>query len=152
MAQSFQDLASRHRQLETLITLDRYLRDVRADFEVCAEIVEQAGGSWRNLAPHLNDLGRAWQRMRQNRVDPLRVFVKSHPDVDTTTWLPEVEKQTFSIDANLAGWALGLLITNVSGYGNQLALAQAHVHQQLDQALDALIVFSARTLGRLEMP
>ena len=152
LAQSFRDLVSRHQQLETLMALDRYLRDLRTDFEPCTEVVERVG-DWRNLGPSdLNDLSRTWQRVRQNRVDPLRVFVKSHPNVDTIAWFPEVETQTATIDSELAKVALGRLIKSVSDYGNQLAQAEAYVRQQLDQALDNLMVFSARTLGRLDMP
>lgn len=153
LAQSFRDLASRHQQLETLMTLYRHLQDVRTDFELCLEVVERAGGDSRKLkAAEINDLERAWQRVRQNRVDPLRVFVKSHPNVDTRAWFQEVEKQTATINANLARGALGRLIKSVSAYGNQLAQAEAYVRQQLDQALADLMAFSVRTLGRLDMP
>jgi CHAT domain len=150
LAQSFQDLASRHQQLETLMTLERHLRDTRTDFELCTEVVERAKGDWRKLQS--SALSRTWQRVQQNQVDPLRVFVKSHPNVDTTAWFPEVEQQTAAIDADLVRGALGPLITSVSAYGNQLAQAEAYVHQQFDKALADLMMFSARTLGRLDMP
>lgn len=151
LAQSFRDLASRHQQLETLITLDRYLRDVRADFEPCTEIIKRAG-DWRNLSPpDLNELSQTWQRVLQNRVDPLRVFVKSYPNVDTIAWFPKIEEQTATIDAELARGDLGPLIKSVSGYGNELAQAEAYVRQQLDQALTHLVTFSNRTLGRLDV-
>ncbi len=149
LAQSFQDLASRHQQLESLMTLDRYLRELRADFELCIEVVERAGGSRQRL--QVDDLSRTWQRVRQDRVIPLKTFVESHPIVNTEAWFPEVVKQTAGIDVSLQVGPLGSLIPNVSTYRDLLAQAEAYVRQQLDQALDNLIVFSARTLGRLDM-
>ena len=147
LAQRFQEIADRQRALTQLMTLSNQLRDLRAGFSQCTGIVERAGWNVANL--QFNDLGQAWAQVRQNRLDPLRVFVADHPELDTAAWFPALTDQATSIDTNLAQVALVPLANSVRTFENQLAQAEAHVRQRLDGAVATLLAFSDQTLGRL---
>lgn len=148
LKQVFEQVARLHHQLDSLMELDRLLGQLRMQFGRCTELVDRAGGVPAKIP--LGKLEPIWREVRQDQLDPLRVFVEGQAaELDTAAWLPELIFQSEAVDAAVKEGALRRLGESVSGLANQVAVSQAQVSRQLSQTIRDLVTLSERTLGRL---
>jgi energy-coupling factor transporter ATP-binding protein EcfA2 len=146
LAESFEEMAIRHRQLRSLLKLSQHLRDLRNDFGRCLEVVERAGMDVTTLK--LNELKSNWQHVQQRQVE-LQVFVETYPRGDLGAWFQLLQTSATELECDLLLLALGSLPKRASEFDTRLAEAETRILVQLEQAINELVKLSDRTLGRL---
>jgi len=147
LATIFKEVSAQHGKLADLMALANKLREVRTDFARC---VTAADGMAVGLdMQRLNDLRQSWENVRLNSLTHLQVFVGNLRD--EPAWFQPLQTEANGIDNALAQLALGVLPGSVRGLNQKLAQSESRVHLELSQGIDALILLSNQTLGRMRL-
>lgn len=148
LVERFGQIGDLQRSLADLLELEDDLRQVRAGFAVCLDIVKQAGAL---AGQRLERLQQAWTGVRQEKWSALQVFLDGHPVVKAAVYLSSLESCVQDIETNMRQLRLGQLPVSITDLGAKLDLALAAVHQEKWQTMNRLRTLSDATLGKLAL-
>jgi DNA repair ATPase RecN len=146
LATTFKEVSAQNENVAELMSFANNLREVRTEFAPCVAATEEiALGNMLKL----NDLRQSWETVRLNSLTQLQVFVGNLRDVPA--WFQPLQAEADGIDNGLAQMALVALAASVARFNQKLAQAESKLRLELSQAVDALVVLSNKTLGRMRL-
>jgi hypothetical protein len=149
LAQRFQEVADRHRELGDLMDLSALLSDVQDGFDPCLNIVRDAAFDFNKLMAQFASLKAYWDQVQGHQMIKLDAFMQIHPTLDTDAWYQALKERAAAVESDLAQISVGAVANSVNAFARQLREARARVHHRVDRSVKELVTISDRTLGRL---
>ncbi|MCI0456504.1 MAG: CHAT domain-containing protein [Gemmataceae bacterium] len=148
LSQRLREFAARHRALDDLLALARFLHNLRSGFEPCVRRVEKTKG--QAAALHGLEFKADWTRVAKNELTTLTSFVENHFEPVPFAWYQKLLTCQGRIEKALPpDSALLILVQGTEEMSGILAQAEEDVRQRTERAVAELATASDQTLAWL---
>jgi hypothetical protein len=139
LRQRLNEVAVSLRRLERLVSLCNRLHDLRYEFDLCVQVVEQAKNPGKLK---YNDLNKFWKRVRGSSLSALQNFIKAGQVGVDDDWYRELDGRRNAIETGIREVELTKLIDATNEFGVLVIAAENDVRRKLDKVVQQLLALS----------